>query len=277
MIPQESDLFDAEREGLGESSSFSAGEKDEPNAIYTCKFPGCDRQYASTDGVRKHCRKSHPDWLREVDAEKAALGCRWAAYCTRQTIEEGAEDPRTTPLGSKRAREIMAAGNAAYEGAFSSSDLGDSSNAVAKTSHCPSSETVKEAAPKEAFGDRGTLVPPTAAERASSSENVVPPVPVSVPDGSASAPLPPEAKLTPNAQARQRVRALGEIADQEGLPTLGNAGGFFAWGMPPLKRGLSLADTREATVTASGGYDAKDDDSQGPPSRQEAFLDSIIA
>ena len=60
-------------------------------------------------GVRKHCRKSHPEWLREVDLEKANSGCRWAAYCTRQAITEGS-DPRTTPVGCKRAREIMAAG-----------------------------------------------------------------------------------------------------------------------------------------------------------------------
>jgi len=202
-------------------------------------------------GVRKHCRKSHPEWLREVDLEKATLGCRWAAYCTRQTIEEGGEDPRTTPLGSKRAREIMAAGNAAYNGAFSSTHLeGSSSTAVAKVSH---SATREPAPPKEPFGDRGTLVPPAASNRASSSENVVPPETVAVPGTDWITPLPTESKLTPNAQARQRVHALGEIADQEGLPALGNTGGFFAWGMPPLKRGLSLADTREATVTASGG------------------------
>ena len=33
----------------------------------------------SRAGVRKHCRKSHPEWLREVDLDKANLGCRWAA------------------------------------------------------------------------------------------------------------------------------------------------------------------------------------------------------
>ena len=58
-------------------------------------------------GVRKHCRKSHPEWLREVDLDKANLGCRWAAYCTREAVTE-AHDPRNTPVGSKRAREIMA-------------------------------------------------------------------------------------------------------------------------------------------------------------------------
>ena len=59
--------------------------------------------------MRKHCRKSHPEWLREVDLDKANHGCRWAAYCTREAITEG-HDPRTTPIGSKRAREIMAQG-----------------------------------------------------------------------------------------------------------------------------------------------------------------------
>ena len=57
-------------------------------------------------GVRKHCRKSHPEWLREVDLDKANHGCRWAAYCTREAITEG-NDPRTTPVGAKRARDSV--------------------------------------------------------------------------------------------------------------------------------------------------------------------------
>ena len=78
---------------------------------------------------------------------------------------------------------------------------------------------------------------------------------------------------------RQR---LGEIADHEGCPSVPAVSGFFAWGMPPLKRGLSLADTREPLVLASGGSSVLQEpndetESQAPPSRNESFLDSIIA
>lgn len=37
------------------------------HARYRCGFPGCFRRYASTDGVRKHARKAHSEWLRQVD------------------------------------------------------------------------------------------------------------------------------------------------------------------------------------------------------------------
>lgn len=30
---------------------------------YMCKYPGCEKQYASTDAVRKHCRLTHGEWL----------------------------------------------------------------------------------------------------------------------------------------------------------------------------------------------------------------------
>jgi len=263
LIPssQSSDHLDDERPVAG-TSSGTGNEKEETGAVYTCKFPGCTRQYASTDGVRKHCRKSHAEWLKEVDLEKASLGCRWAAYCTRQVIEEGAEDPRTTPVGSKRAREIMAIGNAQYDGTFRTAGLQKTASASTESS---------------AFGGGGTLVPPRPERQP--SENNVPPDMVVVPND-LSTPLPAaDPKLTPNAQARQR---LGEIADHEGCPSVPSATGFFAWGMPPLKRGLSLADTREPLVLASGGssvlQEVNDDaDSQAPPSRNESFLDSIIA
>ena len=30
---------------------------EEPWLRYQCRYPGCNHHYASTDGVRKHCRK----------------------------------------------------------------------------------------------------------------------------------------------------------------------------------------------------------------------------
>ena len=58
-------------------------------------------------GVRKHCRKSHPEWLREVDLDKANHGCRWAAYCTREPIADGDNSLRSPTVGSKRARDSL--------------------------------------------------------------------------------------------------------------------------------------------------------------------------
>mmetsp|Transcript_75152 Transcript_75152/g.125305 ORF Transcript_75152/g.125305 Transcript_75152/m.125305 type:complete len:146 (+) Transcript_75152:244-681(+) len=52
---------------------------------FQCRYPGCSKLYASTDAVRKHCRKRHFDWLRRLDQlaaherqmPKPALYCRW--------------------------------------------------------------------------------------------------------------------------------------------------------------------------------------------------------
>jgi hypothetical protein len=53
LIPssQSSDHFEDERSAAGVSSA-TGNEKEETGAVYTCKFPGCTRQYASTDGAR---------------------------------------------------------------------------------------------------------------------------------------------------------------------------------------------------------------------------------
>jgi hypothetical protein len=268
-------------------------------------------------GVRKHCRKSHVEWLRRVDEEKASLGCRWAAYCTRQVIEEGGDDPRTTPVGSKRAREIIVEGHAQYQGTFSEAAVAVAQQGVAKSSsHGQSSSTISSSG---AFGGRlsenasaaplgsdrafgGTtgksLVPPKVEHRSASFENVVPPdmvcVPQDVPQDLSASLVAQDSKLTPNAQARKR---LGEIADADGtaasVVSQGGSWGavsgswgatganFFAWGMPPLKRGLSLADTRDALPPAVSTPVAEcaheDPESQAPPSRNESFLDSILA
>ena len=31
---------------------------------FACLYPGCNNTYASTDGVRKHARKQHGDWVK---------------------------------------------------------------------------------------------------------------------------------------------------------------------------------------------------------------------
>jgi len=335
----------------GSEEPLQADRADE--AIFTCKFPGCSRQYASTDGVRKHCRKSHPEWLREVDLDKANHNCRWAAYCTREAITEG-NDPRTTPAGSKRAREIMAQGGAlppitgsSYGAALQATGLhaatshdssssrpqsfdylvNDEGRGVVPSAHHqphrveqPPPKAPRQAPPSHlvAMDGKSALVPhrpfPSTSDRSSSrSENLMPPEMIALP-GELLSPLPSNvSSLTPNAQARQR---LGEIADSESaclqggtamqahLPPsphapeearwgsgplqpshLVGANSFFVqWGMPPLKRGLSLADTREAAaqkamenggITTPHGYEA--DDASVTTQDSPSFLDSVLA
>lgn len=56
---------------------------------FRCRFPGCSKLYASTDAVRKHCRKRHGEWLKKLDIiatqerqlPKPALYCVWGDKC----------------------------------------------------------------------------------------------------------------------------------------------------------------------------------------------------
>ena len=228
-------------------------------------------------GVRKHCRKSHADWLRKVDEEKAANGgARWAAYCTREAIVEGGVDPRTTPVGSKRAREIMAAGGLVPTGGGGGS-LDNGFIIGGQQSHQS----------RHGYGiamdGKSILRPPVPPHRSSSSENNLPPELVSVPND-LSTPLPAASTLTPNAQARQR---LGEIADDESsrLNSLSHydtggalqPAGFFAWSMPPLKRGLSLSDTREAAAVTMMHPQPEATTPHDEYHDSPSFLDSVLA
>ncbi|EOD06064.1 hypothetical protein EMIHUDRAFT_447336 [Emiliania huxleyi CCMP1516] len=57
-----------------------------PGARFQCRYPGCGKFYASTDAVRKHCRKRHNEWLGQLaqlashdrQMSKPALYCRWS-------------------------------------------------------------------------------------------------------------------------------------------------------------------------------------------------------
>ena len=49
----------------------SAGAPPPGTSRFRCKFPGCSKLYASTDAVRKHCRKRHLEWLRQIDRYSA--------------------------------------------------------------------------------------------------------------------------------------------------------------------------------------------------------------
>lgn len=134
----------------------------------------------------------------------------------------------------------------------------------------------------------------------------MPPEMIALP-GELSSPLPANVSaLTPNAQARQR---LGEIADSESvclqggttfasslpssplvdardvaahaLQTSQGGNSFFAqWGMPPLKRGMSLADTRETAAQHAqqamlSAQHAEHEDGSHPQD-SPSFLDSVL-
>lgn len=46
-----------------------------PGKRFGCCFPGCKKQYASTDGVRKHARLEHTAWAKEHRGDVKAV-CR---------------------------------------------------------------------------------------------------------------------------------------------------------------------------------------------------------
>ena len=37
------------------------------NTAFVCRYPGCEKSYASRDAVRKHCRIHHLQWLRTLE------------------------------------------------------------------------------------------------------------------------------------------------------------------------------------------------------------------
>eukprot|EP00320_Phaeocystis_rex_P014613 CAMPEP_0119059344 /NCGR_PEP_ID=MMETSP1178-20130426/3518_1 /TAXON_ID=33656 /ORGANISM="unid sp, Strain CCMP2000" /LENGTH=187 /DNA_ID=CAMNT_0007040375 /DNA_START=86 /DNA_END=649 /DNA_ORIENTATION=+ len=55
---------------------------------FVCKYPGCAREYASRDAVRKHCRIRHLTWLRGLVRTSA------------REVEVIPQQPTDSPLGS---------------------------------------------------------------------------------------------------------------------------------------------------------------------------------
>lgn len=58
---------------------------------YRCGFPGCNKRYASTDGVRKHARKTHMAWLKAIDENAGSrdrqLESKPSTYCTMELVD----------------------------------------------------------------------------------------------------------------------------------------------------------------------------------------------
>jgi len=65
--------------------------------------------------VRKHCRKTHPEWLREVDLDKAHLNCRWSAYCTRTSMDGVPMPPGSEGITSPPKRVRLSEGGASVK------------------------------------------------------------------------------------------------------------------------------------------------------------------
>merc|ERR1711935_990764 len=92
---------------------------------YRCAYPGCKKRYASTDGVRKHARKSHQSWIKNIDT----------LLETRRTVLEGAWPGLSKPstysiVESGNGMEQAAHSDANAEDAFKGSDGGLSSVTV---------------------------------------------------------------------------------------------------------------------------------------------------
>merc|ERR1712137_221079 len=71
-----------------------------PTPRYRCGFPGCSKRYASTDGVRKHARKSHTQWLRDVDEQSSSrdqkiYGSKPSTYCVMEVGSDTLVDDST--------------------------------------------------------------------------------------------------------------------------------------------------------------------------------------
>jgi len=65
------------------------------NARYRCGFPGCSKRYVSTDGVRKHARKMHNDWLRSVDVHSVLRDKSYESKPSTYCIMESGEGDET--------------------------------------------------------------------------------------------------------------------------------------------------------------------------------------
>ena len=76
--------------------------------MFFCRFPGCPRLYCSTDGVRKHARKSHRTWLEALDSEMDPITRgrkRSEQYCDVRELTPEELDEATAASGTcKRPR-----------------------------------------------------------------------------------------------------------------------------------------------------------------------------
>jgi len=74
-----------------------------PVTRYRCGFPGCSKRYASTDGVRKHARKTHTAWLKSVDETSLSRDreteSKPSTYCIAEVDDPSAALAELQPAG----------------------------------------------------------------------------------------------------------------------------------------------------------------------------------
>ena len=70
---------------------------------YTCKFPGCGREFSARDAVRKHCRNRHLEWLRSIDRGP------WADNAATLSSDE-----LTSEVSQEKRGEILITSNSGY-------------------------------------------------------------------------------------------------------------------------------------------------------------------
>ena len=71
--------------------------------VYTCKFPGCGREFSARDAVRKHCRNRHLEWLRSIDRGP------WADNAATLSSDE-----LTSEVSQEKRGEILITSNSGY-------------------------------------------------------------------------------------------------------------------------------------------------------------------
>jgi hypothetical protein len=109
--------------GLTDLSGSPSSGGDEPDAGFTvgervyCAYPNCGKHYASQDGVRKHAKRYHLDWLHGLDVEKRRCG-------TPTPSRRGTDDSAADPSVPKRRR-------------ISSGGFGEPSASAAAAAHEP--------------------------------------------------------------------------------------------------------------------------------------------
>ena len=81
-----------------------------PGARYKCSFPGCEKRYVSTDGVRKHARKRHAEWLAAVDEHSGlrdkAFESKPSTYCVMEYDDEDDVDGSEAGSASWRTESV---------------------------------------------------------------------------------------------------------------------------------------------------------------------------
>ena len=81
-----------------------------PGARYKCSFPGCEKRYVSTDGVRKHARKRHTEWLAAVDEHSGlrdkAFESKPSTYCVMEYDDEDDVDGSEAGSASWRTESV---------------------------------------------------------------------------------------------------------------------------------------------------------------------------